>query len=182
MRLIEERISIAVQLISLLFIVLTGIAIQYCDSKIADHNNGILTTALHVNRIESERISQKLSSVRYLVAAQANATVTLDDSRSSLGINSSEFVPILDDYKNGRIDDKEYANRMSVAHNRRSNEIARKYENELATLRQRIANGTKWTFAKQILVVIQIVAVVVAAVMYSQMLTAIRERTRKMNS
>ncbi len=182
MRLVEERTSIVVQLIMLLFIVLSGIAIQYCYSRIADHNNWILTKALHVNRIESERISQKLSSVRYLVAAYANATVNLDESRSSHGIDSSEFMPILEDFKSGRIDDKEYANRMSVAHNRRGNQIARKYENELTKLGQRIDKGTKWTFVKQALVVIQILAIFVAAVMYSQMLSSIRERTRKKNS
>ena len=182
MRLVEERTSIVVQLVMLLLILLVGIGIQYCDSRIADHNTWILLKALHVNRIESERISQRLSSVRYFMAAQANAVVELDESRSSGGADLSEFMPIVEAWKSREIDNREYAIRMSVAHNRRSQQIRRKYENELTNLGQLITNGTNWTFVKRILVVIQILAVVIAAVLYIGLLNSIQSRTRKKDS
>ena len=182
MKLVEEKKSLFVQLVSLIFIILSGIAIQYCDGKIFDHNNEILKQALEVNRIESERISQKLKSVRYLIFALAPGTITIDEESYSSQSNISDFIPIVENYKNGKIDKKEYGNQMSVAHNRRSLRIAKKYIAQLAELRKKIATGTKWTAAKHILFAIQLIAVCTAAFMYRHLLISIGQRTKKKDS
>ena len=75
MRLVEEKQSVTIQLVILLSIVLTGIGIQICDTKVADHHKQIQMDLLHTNRIQSEKINQNLSSVRYLIGADANIII-----------------------------------------------------------------------------------------------------------
>ena len=75
MRLIEERNLVLAEIILLIFVILTGVGIQLCSIQIDGHNSELLTKISTINIVENVRISQKLSSVRYLLAALADANV-----------------------------------------------------------------------------------------------------------
>ena len=179
MRLIEEKRSVGTNLIMLLLIVLTGIGIQFCESRIADYDADILKKMLHVNRIESERINQNLSSARYLVAAHANAAVDLDTTIVTGGSNRAELLAIIQERKEGKLNDRDYCNKMATAHSGQAEQIAKKYQGKLAELREKLNKGTSWELVKRLLVILQVLAVVVAAISYTLLLKSIGSRIRE---
>jgi len=182
MRLIEEKQSIIIQLIMLVVIILSGIIIQICDAGIADHNNDTLMQMMHVNRIQSERTCQLLLSVQYSFFAHANTTIVLDEPQLSSASNFEELMAIVKNYKDGKLTDQVFFNKMANAHSKQVQHIAQKYERKLDDLGDRIDKGTSWSWAKRILIVIQTIAVVVAAILYINLVKSIDSRIAKKTS
>jgi hypothetical protein len=128
MRLIEEQKLVRVELVMLVFVVLAGVGIQYCTFKAEEHRAKLLDNMSNIGLTENVRISQKVSSLRYLLSAYADANVEvnsdeLDGTRSL----DSELAKIANDYLAGRITKIDYFNKLSLRHNEKSKELHKMY-------------------------------------------------------
>lgn len=179
MRLVEEKRLIRVELIILAFVVLSGVAIQYCSLEAEAHNAELLHKIADIDLTENVRISQKVSSLRYLLAAYAGADVAVDSAEvDSTQLLDPEFKRIVGDYKSGRITKQDYFNKLSVRHNRKSLELHEVYLSLLKEKNNLIRDEPVCSSLRYILSAVQFVAILFAIYIYYLIYRSIDKRTK----
>ena len=179
MRLKEERTLILVEIILLIFVVLTGVGVQICSIKIDGYNSELLVKQTNISIVESVRISQKLSSLRYLFAVFADANVDVGyEAASGDASLHPDYKKIVEQYKSGKITKIEYFNQLSVRHNRDSLALRSDYLRLMAERDQLIKNKPIWVYVRSVLFILQFIAIIIAIVMYYWMHQSIQKRIK----
>ncbi len=129
MKIFNEMKLVRIEIILLIFVTLIGAVIQISDYFINNYNDDLLKKQSEINLIENQRISQKLSSLRYLSAAFYNANVNPNfDKTYSDPILGRELKQVVRAYQNNEISKIDYFNQLSVIHNRNSERFYEKYK------------------------------------------------------
>ena len=179
MRLKEERTIILVEILLLIFVVLTGVGVQVCSIQIDGHNSKLLGKLSNINLVENIRISQKLSSLRYLFAVFADANVDVDYEEASGDARlHPDYKKIVEQYKSGKITKSEYFNQLSVRHNRDSLALRAEYLKLMAERDQLIKDKPIWVKVRAVLFILQFTVIVISIAMYYWMHQSIRKRIK----
>ena len=167
MRLVEEKKLVRVEILILIFVVLTGIAVQFCAIKADAHNAALLNKMSEQNLTENVRISQKVSSLRYLLAAYADANVEVGiDEVNSIPHLDTALKKIVEDFDSGEISKLEYFNRLSLRHNRISISLHADYLRLQKEKEKLLQNTPVWSRIQYFIFVVQFVAISIAIFVY----------------
>jgi hypothetical protein len=179
MRLKEERTLVLVEILLLIFVVLTGVAVQVCSIQIDAHNSELLGKLSTLNLAENVRVSQKLSSLKYLFAAFADANVDVGFEEAYGDANlHPDYKKIVEQYESGAITKGEYFNRLSVRHNRDSMALRAEYLKLLAEKDQLMQTKPICFKVRSVLFILQFAAIVISIAMYYWIHQSIRKRIK----
>lgn len=179
MRLKEERTLVLVEILLLIFVVLTGVGVQVCSIQIDGHNSELLEKLSNINRVENARVSQKLSSLKYLFAgfADANVDVGYGETLANASLHP-DYKKIVEQYKSGQIKKTEYFNQLSVRHNRDSLALQAEYKKLMAERNQLIKNKPVWAKVRSVLFILQLTVIAISISIYYGMHQSIRKRIK----
>lgn len=177
MRLIEEKKLVKGELLILVFVVLTGVGIQFCSLEIATHKSKLLSKISELSLTESVRISHKVSSFRYQLSAFTDANLGVDSAQvESLRLLDPQLAEILNEYTAGRISKNEYFNRLSIRHYSKSHELQEISFKLLKEKNHLLQNPPVWSSLQYILSTVQFVAILGAIFVYFLIYRSISNR------
>ena len=120
-----------------------------------------------------------MSSLRYLLAAFANANVevNVDDTNDTAHLDSV-LIKIVEDYKSGSISKLEYYNSLSVRHNRISIALHDEYLGFLKEKDDLLKNTPIWSSIRYLLFAVQFATILAAIFVYFLIYRSISSRVR----
>jgi hypothetical protein len=183
MKLREEKKLIIIEVVLLMFVALTGIGIQLCSNQIDNYNSKLLQQDSLLNLTENVRISQKISSLKYLfcVFTDANVDVDFEEAYSNPDLDA-EYIQIVKDYESGKISKNDYFNKLSVKHNRENYALFKKYLSLLKGRELLTQNKPIWLKVRDVLFVFQFGAVTASILIYYFVYKSIDKRPKNQSS
>lgn len=179
MRLIEEKILMRLEVISIIFILLSAIIIQVSDHFIDNQNQELLFRMLSLNQKEQFKTDHKID-LRYLQFVRAfNGQEKTGGEKIPTG-NEDPNNP-LDvlklQYYNGVIDYEEYVQKRIDYYI----EKIRYFSNDYNNIKEKIEKekNTRWKIVKNLCFIIQFAGIFLLMFGYLQLFKSISNRTKK---
>ncbi|MCB2230361.1 hypothetical protein KQH82_06575 [bacterium] len=179
MRLVEEKKMILAEAVILLTVGLIGVFVHVASLKTDEYNSSLLRIDAELSQLQSKRISQKLSSIRYTIAALARADITVDSEQvDSVLLADTTLWRLSRDYSSGEISSQTYFNDMAQIHYHYSLGFYREYQSLEQRRDQLRENVPFWSPLRYILLATQVIAIPIAFFLYSRIFTSISSRSK----
>jgi preprotein translocase subunit SecE len=183
MRLIEEKNLMKMNIISMVFIVLTSVFIQIADHYIGERKDVAMMQVLLLLQKEQFKVNHDTKARFYTIyralGIEAHNIMNEGEYNSSDDYDSlnmdKERIDLRRQFKNGTISSQEYTSKLIDYHQKRSEKFRRDY-NEIWRNIQK-THPSNWEIIKKLSFVLQIIGVFILIFGYSNLLLLIQKRT-----
>ena len=184
MRLIEEKDLMKLNIISMIFIVLTSILVQIADHYLEQRNDIAMMQVLLLLQKEQFKVNHDTKAMFYTVykalkieAHNIDNEGAVDDSSDNYdNLNiEKERIDLRRQFKEGNISPKEYTDKLINYHHRRSEEFRYDYNKIWEGIQK--TKPSNWGVVKKVSFILQIIGVCTLIFGYSKLHILISKRS-----
>lgn len=163
---VEKRIMMILGILGLI-IIISQIMIQIADSEINDYDKTILIEQGRNNNILLNK-QDVLSKVYRLesIKLSSRSIIPVHDVLNDLNLTSDRYKDISIKFERGEISSDEFLNNMTNYFVDVYTELSIMYENSYSETEKKYANGTPWSFWKNVFIDVQIGLVIISIGLY----------------
>lgn len=173
---VEKRL-IFLEFVSLVFITLTAIMIQFSEYNIQNYQNEIQEKSLMISR-DSETIAcwqneRILADIRKIIVRLGGEYTPSIGEKENCPFD--EIKKLMEDYKQNKISAQDYLYSLTVFYGKKLEELQALYNTHLNEKEKLLANQPsilkiKWGLIKRIAYIVQIMAIIISAYLYISLL------------